>query len=320
MLLDKPLAPPGAAAALAADGHERWAASPGMCVRMNKCLFGLLLVTFASCAASERQTFTGGRDQGHGPGIELGLVLVGDRVESGTFSLVAPEGMESADEPSRLDYPMLEMVQDGAEVSFRVELRVGSGVQPFRFSARLAPQENGTLHVHLHQHESSGQPADYTDPPMVLSRVGANPSNKSQQPTGAPTCQASEDSALQPPPRQLTFADFSSWTYIDGLDGMPASVKALSGQRVQVTGALMPIDQSKGHEFHLVDPARWGRRGRDVHQEVRVVLPEEVQGGRVTDVVRVVGTFIVEPLVIDGYCVEIFRIEVESFERTTWQQ
>lgn len=126
---------------------------------------------------------------------------------------------------------------------------------------------------------------------------------------------ASDATALKQPPRQLTFSDISSWAYADGLEGMPASVKALSGQRVQMTGALIPINLIRDHEFLLVD--RGGHL--DVHETVRVVFPMPVQGGRRTDVVRVVGTFVVEPQVVQGYCVEVFRIEVESFERTAWQ-
>jgi hypothetical protein len=126
---------------------------------------------------------------------------------------------------------------------------------------------------------------------------------------------ASDVTALKPPPRHLTFSDISSWAYVNGLECMPASVKALSGQRVQMTGALIPINQVMDHELLPLD-----RDGHlDVHKTVRVVFPMPVQGGRRTDVVRVVGTFSVEPLVVQGYCVGVFRIEVESFERTTWQ-
>jgi hypothetical protein len=45
-----------------------------------------------------------------------------------------------------------------------------------------------------------------------------------------------------PPPepraaaRVVTWKDLSSWPYEDGLVGMPASVKQLSGQRVELTG------------------------------------------------------------------------------------
>jgi hypothetical protein len=157
---------------------------------MTKTMPGLLLLSLAGCAAHERlerQAFTGFREQGHGPGIELGVLLVGDRVESGTFTLFAPEGMEDMGGPSRLVYPMLEIVQAGTEASFRVDLQVGTGVRPFRFSARLVAQEDGTIHAYLHQHDASGRPAEYTGPPIALKRIDSEPSNKTPQPTGAPS-------------------------------------------------------------------------------------------------------------------------------------
>ncbi len=91
------------------------------------------------------------------------------------------------DEPSRIDYPMLEIVQIGPDASFRVDLQVGTGIQPFHFSARFKPQDDGTIHVILDQPDSSGRPAEFSGPPIVLRPVDSKPSDPTKQPTGAPS-------------------------------------------------------------------------------------------------------------------------------------
>ncbi len=117
------------------------------------------------------------------------------------------------------------------------------------------------------------------------------------------------------PPQLLSFKELTSWAYVEGLEGMPESVKALSGKRVKMTGALLPIDDFEGCDFWLADPpALESHRGPKDHQMVHVVFAQPVRMDSYIDGVTVVGTFRVKSVVVDGYVIEIFRLSVESME------
>lgn len=111
----------------------------------------------------------------------------------------------------------------------------------------------------------------------------------------------------------VRFDELARWSYVEGLQGMPAKVKELSGKRVAMVGYWLPID---GPEALLVDSlAQYGLcRGPEVNAIVRVVLSKGKAMDNAGRHVKVVGTFKVEATIMDGYCVDIYQLHADSLE------
>ena len=115
----------------------------------------------------------------------------------------------------------------------------------------------------------------------------------------------------------LPFDELTSWPYEDGLKGIPKRVKDLSGKKVLMTGFMLPIDEVQNiKEFLLVESLRSCCYGQppDIHGIVRVVMPKKKTTDYFFDPLKIIGTFKVESTVMDGYCVDIYQLHVESLE------
>jgi hypothetical protein len=115
----------------------------------------------------------------------------------------------------------------------------------------------------------------------------------------------------------LPFDELTSWPYEDGLKGMPKRIKDLSGKKVLMTGFMLPIDEVQNIKEFLLVQSLWSccyGQPPDIHGIVRVLMPK----GRTTDYffdpLKIIGTFKVEATVMDGYCVDIYQLHVESLE------
>jgi hypothetical protein len=117
--------------------------------------------------------------------------------------------------------------------------------------------------------------------------------------------------------RMLTFDEVASWPYEDGLKGMPGAVKKLDGQKVLMTGFMLPIDAVENiREFLLVE-SLWSccyGQPPDINGTVRVVLKGESRTDYMFEPIKMIGTFRVEPTIEDGFCVDVFQLEVERVE------
>lgn len=115
----------------------------------------------------------------------------------------------------------------------------------------------------------------------------------------------------------LPFDELASWPYEDGLKGMPKRVKDLDGKKVMMTGFMLPIDEvEKIKEFLLVQ-SLWSccyGQPPDINGIVRVVMPKGKTTDYFFDPLKIVGTFKVEATMLDGYCVDIYQLHVESLE------
>ena len=115
----------------------------------------------------------------------------------------------------------------------------------------------------------------------------------------------------------LPFDELTSWPYEDGLKGMPKRIKDLSGKKVMMTGFMLPIDEvEKIKEFLLVQ-SLWSccyGQPPDINGIVRVVMPKGKTTDYFFDPLKIVGTFMVEATMLDGYCVDIYQLHVESLE------
>ncbi len=115
----------------------------------------------------------------------------------------------------------------------------------------------------------------------------------------------------------LPFDELTSWPYEKGLAGMPERVRNLSGKRVLMTGFMLPIDEVQDIKEFLLVQSLWSccyGQPPDIHGIVRVVMPKGKTTDYFFDPLKIIGTFKVEETVMDGYCVDIYQLHVESVE------
>jgi hypothetical protein len=115
----------------------------------------------------------------------------------------------------------------------------------------------------------------------------------------------------------LPFDELDSWPYEDGLKGMPKRVKELDGKKVLMTGFMLPIDEVQNIKEFLLVKSLWSccyGQPPDIDGIVRVVMPKGKTTDYFFDPLKIVGTFKVEATVMDGYCVDIYQLHVESLE------
>jgi len=115
----------------------------------------------------------------------------------------------------------------------------------------------------------------------------------------------------------LPFDELDSWPYEDGLKGMPKRVRELAGKKVMMTGFMLPIDEVQNIKEFLLVKSLWSccyGQPPDIHGIVRVVMPKGKTTDYFFDPLKIVGTFKVEATVLDGYCVDIYQLHVESLE------
>ncbi|MBM4061318.1 MAG: DUF3299 domain-containing protein [Planctomycetes bacterium] len=115
----------------------------------------------------------------------------------------------------------------------------------------------------------------------------------------------------------LPFDELTSWRYLEGLQGMPKRVADLSGKKVLMTGFMLPIDEVQNIKEFLLVQSLWAccyGTPPDIHGIVRVVMPKGKTTDYFFDPLKITGTFKVEATVLDGYCVDIYQLHLESLE------
>jgi len=94
-------------------------------------------------------------------------------------------------------------------------------------------------------------------------------------------------------------------------------VKDLSGKKVLMTGFMLPIDEVQNIKEFLLVQSLWSccyGQPPDIHGIVRVVMPKGKKTDYFFDPLKLTGTFKVEATIMDGYCVDIYQLHIESLE------
>jgi hypothetical protein len=115
----------------------------------------------------------------------------------------------------------------------------------------------------------------------------------------------------------VTFDELSNWPYEDGLKGIPKAVRELDKKKVMMTGFMLPIDEVQNIKEFLLVQSMWSccfGQPPDINGIVRVVMPKGKTTDFFFDPLKIIGTFKVEATVLDGYCVDIYQLHVESVE------
>lgn len=115
--------------------------------------------------------------------------------------------------------------------------------------------------------------------------------------------------------RLLTFDQVGAWTYVDGLQGIPAEVKALDGLTVVMVGYLLPIDVDSLENLIVESPTQMEVVGAPpTNRMVRVVMASPPDTHLFGLPVMVVGKFSVRAAIADGYCLDIYQIDAQRVE------
>ncbi len=115
----------------------------------------------------------------------------------------------------------------------------------------------------------------------------------------------------------VTFDELSAWPYEEGLKGMPKKVKDLHGKKVLMSGFMLPIDDVRDIKEFLLVQSLWSccyGQPPDINGIVRVVMPKGKTTDYFFDPLKIIGTFKVEATILDGYCVDIYPLHVDSLE------
>ena len=115
-------------------------------------------------------------------------------------------------------------------------------------------------------------------------------------------------------PMKLSFEDLPQDYYIHGSSEIATRVQQLSGKRVEMAGFL----SAWGSEGHLY--SYYHRHGctvslPGVEGVVRLVFPPDSNCRAYGEQARLTGVFSVSPTLQDGYCLDIYQMQVEHVER-----
>ena len=152
-----------------------------------------------------------------------------------------------------------------------------------------------------------------TDREMKLrnSLAAYNEINASPSPKNTGTVSAEDKKKLL----NLSFNTLKNWTYVEHKTPIPAFIKNLDGQYVQMAGYMMPLNQTEqATEFVLVQ-FLWGCCYGQPPAIDHVVLVKMLNGQKsrvYSGPVCVRGTFHVGEMREDGYLVSLYRLEAEN--------
>ncbi|MFN3242285.1 MAG: DUF3299 domain-containing protein [Planctomycetota bacterium] len=117
--------------------------------------------------------------------------------------------------------------------------------------------------------------------------------------------------------RVLPFDELSGWKYTEGLIGAPDAVRALDGLQVLMLGFMLPLDEVEDMREFLLVSSLWSccyGTPPDVHGIVRCRMAEGRRVDYQFEPIKLVGRLSVKETHIDGYCVDIYQLDVELLE------
>ena len=115
----------------------------------------------------------------------------------------------------------------------------------------------------------------------------------------------------------LRFEQLADWSYVDGLEGMPSEVAALSGESVAMIGFMLPIDEVEQMRRFLLVESLWSccyGTPPNINGIIRCSMPAHRPVDYQFEPVKLVGKFTVSPTIENGFCVDIYQLDVQSLE------
>ncbi len=114
------------------------------------------------------------------------------------------------------------------------------------------------------------------------------------------------------PALKVKFDVLGGWKFVEGKTPIPDKVRKLDGQQIEVTGFMMPINETKSITRFIVVQSLWGCCFGQVPAVNHVIVVNMASGKSVEfypDPVRVTGRFSVGETREEGYLVSIYHLE-----------
>ncbi|MFT4514924.1 MAG: hypothetical protein ACI89X_003566 [Planctomycetota bacterium] len=114
--------------------------------------------------------------------------------------------------------------------------------------------------------------------------------------------------------RLLSFNELAAWEYVDGLQGIPPEVRGLNGLRVAMVGYLLQEEVGSLSCLVVESGTMWHMQTLSVNRGVRAVMTTPPDAALRRMPVMIVGDFRVRARVRDGWCVDIYQVDVDHIE------
>ena len=120
---------------------------------------------------------------------------------------------------------------------------------------------------------------------------------------------------LSPTPIKIKFDILGAWKFIEGKTSIPQAVKKLDGKWIEVTGFIMPINETQHITRFILIQSLWGccfGQTPDVNHIIVVHMEHGKTIEFYSDPVRVIGQFSVGETREEGFLVSIYRLEANQ--------
>jgi hypothetical protein len=114
---------------------------------------------------------------------------------------------------------------------------------------------------------------------------------------------------------KLNFEIIGGWKYNDGKNPIPQSVRNLEGKQVEVTGFMMPINETKAITRFILIQSLWGccfGQTPDVNHIIVVNMETGKSIDFYPDPVKVLGKFQIGETREEGYLISIYQLEANK--------
>jgi len=152
-------------------------------------------------------------------------------------------------------------------------------------------------------------------PGTVLVKETPNLSSNQIQQTSVnsvPPQEAENLTSSREKPLKLKYDVLTNWTYEEGKTPIPDNVKALEGKYIEITGFMMPINETENITKFIIVNSLWGCCFGQSPAVNHVIIVSMEPGKAVDfypDPVKITGKFSVGETREEGYLVSIFQME-----------
>lgn len=111
---------------------------------------------------------------------------------------------------------------------------------------------------------------------------------------------------------KLKFDVLTSWKYVEGKTPIPENVQGLNGKTVELSGFMMPINETENITHFILVNSLWGccfGQAPAVNHVIAVTMEPGKTVAFYPDPIKVTGRFFVGETREEGYLISVFRME-----------
>jgi hypothetical protein len=113
-------------------------------------------------------------------------------------------------------------------------------------------------------------------------------------------------------PLKIKFEVLGGWTYTEGKTAIPEAVRKLNGKWVEITGMMLPINETQHISRFIILQSLWGCCFGQAPAANHIIVVTMEPGGEVDfypDPIKVVGKFSVAETREEGYLISLYQLE-----------